>query len=1280
MPTASADQALCLEVLDFEDADHWRWCLTDAGGKYLESHEVRLDRAEAEYAAFVDLQGYLRNHAAPDEGQQDEARLLEEVGAWIARRILGPIAIRLASVPTPATVRVVLPENGAFLLERPLELAHVSGRPLSLQDISLVHEVKGEAPAVAHRPIGAWLRLLAVFSLPTDASALALRRERHQLSQLIEELVQTRGLAIELRVVQYGVTRQALKEVLTEAEGWDILHFSGHGLTGGVLLEKPDGSRDLVTADELVALVRAARGQLKLVTLSSCLSAAARIDETLHWLGIRHLTPALPAEDGEAAIAPSKSLPAVARVLVRDLDCAVLAMRYPVGDDFAIDLCTDLYKRLFADRQPLSRALQLALPEALGTGTALGDGSRPGVPPLSVATPALFGRAAVDLSLSPPSALAIDHTAPITGLAVAGFPPEPERFVGRVGPMSRASVALAPRSGKTVVLFHGMAGAGKTSCALELAYRHENQYDTGRFPAFVWYKAPDASGAADAEGVEKPDVEGALLTLALQMEQGIPNFKMVHVVDRADEFTAFQPRLRQLLQQRSILIVLDNLESLLTSKGEWLDPRWGVLMATLLEHRGLSRTVLTSRVVPAELKAHTSVQLEPIHALSLSEAAVLARELPNLGRLMRGESPAGVARGRELVARTLSVVQGHPKLVELAEGQAADPDTLATHLDRAAPAWSGDESRLEHFFREGTSSFGAEEFLDALSLWTRGAAAGLPDAARTLFHFICALEEGDRQRSVVAADWADLWRRLERPGDAPELDATLSPLRAAGLVDVRSVGADQCVYDVHPGVAETGRYDADATFHGTVDTLLAELWIAVFQRGRDREQGGGGEKVARAGLSAVPYLMRQKQWDMASGLIEQALNRDASPSTIASVLPLLRHIVTATADTPSESAVAGLLARALYQAGRLTEAEALLKEVVRRTTEREQFFVLSGAMGYLIRLLRDTGRGKEALPLIEEKKQATAKAGLGPWTQLADEGQRLQLLNELGEHDSVLSAVDHLRGQMDALPEQDERHKEGVHPWRVRETILDVGRSAASRLEHWNAALALNADVVASQQARGATSLETARTRFNDYRALLRLHRDADARTLLYDVRSTCERSGATGDLGRVFVALADLEGNHNNLSAALTFVQAALRYTYLAGNPEPCAISHNNLSSYLRRAGAQREAIITHRLAAVLINYQTWSGDLHPYLRNLRNDLAAHPTGEHTVPASFDALCQIVEQVEGVRFRELFERLPQRAASGDEALRAVLVLAEQVGEDGAVPLIEDAPSGAAGL
>lgn len=142
------------------------------------------------------------------------------------------------------------------------------------------------------------------------------------------------------------------------------------------------------------------------------------------------------------------------------------------------------------------------------------------------------------------------------------------------------------------------------------------------------------------------------------------------------------PRLTELLEQHSILLVLDNLESLLWPDGHWRDECWGHLVQALLAHQGLSRAVLTSRYRPADLDHHR-VQVESMHTLSLNEAALLARELPNLGRLLRGESPVGLERGRELVARTLAAVQGHPKLIELAEGQASDPEALAEVLRMA---------------------------------------------------------------------------------------------------------------------------------------------------------------------------------------------------------------------------------------------------------------------------------------------------------------------------------------------------------------------------------------------------------------------------------------------------------------------------------------------------------------------------------------------------------------------------------------------------------------------
>jgi len=1245
-----SEEALCLQALDWKDLNHWRWRLEDAHGKFLADHSVALDPAHTFYDAFLDLRDYLARYASPDHRTADETRLLGEIGAWLGEQVLGKVGTAILRYGTPVTVRVLLPPEAEALLQRPLELAHANGQPLAQQDVSLVFEVVGENPPVRPKPVGNRLRLLAVFSLPTDASALALRRERYELKQRMERIAQTHGLAVELRVLQYGATRQALREALEEGEGWDVIHLSGHGLAGAFALERADGSRDLILSQDLQKLLHPARGRLKLVTLSSCFSAAAAtVEQTLRLLGIHAAAPAGSAKPGADAVemtaAPAavRPLPAVARALVQDLDCAVLAMRYPVGDDFALRYCGELYEHLLGKGQLLPRAAETALTDALGQGPGLGS------PPLSVATPALFGRRAVGLAIQAPELAQTDFRPAATGLAY--FPREPERFVGRVGPMARASAALAPQSGKTGVLFYGMAGGGKTACALELAYR----YETGRFQDFVWFKAPD----------EGKDIDTAVRDLALAMEKQLPTFAMVHVVDRAEELTAWLPRLGERLRKNAILLVLDNLESLLTPEGVWRDVRWQGLVATLLGHAGLSRTVLTSRRLPADLEKHTGVQREAIHALSRDEAVLLARELPNLGRLLELRGDAGEEQGRALFARSVIVVQGHPKLLELADGLAADPAALRVRLAAAEGAWQGGVGALGAFFATGQSAAGEEDFLRALADWTNGLAATLPEAARTLFWLLCCLEEGDQHGGAVGPVWPNLWKRMELPGEAPDWKAALAALTRCGLVEqtqVESEGQSVQFFRLHPGVAEAGRATAGAALQEAVDNELAAFWVTVYQKmGVEKEMQGGGAWVVQGGLSAAPYLLRLRRWEDASKLLEKVIHRDASPATLAGVLPWLSRIADETRGTQRELIDAGVLANALRKAGHWQEAEGMLREILGSAAQRGEFRTASGVAAQLVELLRASGRAAEALGVLEEKQGYTRRAGLGPWTQLGDEVRRLQFLNRLGRYDEVRVRVEELRGRMKELSEQSDQ-EEAVAPWNVREGILGAGREAALRLQRWEEALALNAEDVASKQARGAPPLELARTRANDYGPLLSLQHNVQARELLDGCRAVFEAAGAVRDLGKVFGALAGLEDKLGPCKRAVDFEQTALRYTYLAGDPEDCAISHSNLSNYLERAGRQRKQALAHRLAAGVVFLQTSSGKLATLVRNLVIDLAEFAPQRPPFPASFDELCAIVEQVEGVRLRELFARLPHKAADGDAAMRVVIEMAGKVG------------------
>ncbi len=302
-------------------------------------------------------------------------------------------------------------------------------------------------------------------------------------------------------------------------------------------------------------------------------------------------------------------------------------MRFPVGDGFATDLMLALYRRLLDRGQPLPAALSLALDEALAGDDAASRVELAGLP-LAAVTPVLLGPRAAALRLVPPERPPADIALPPVGFAA--FPPEPPRFVGRLGPMLRASQVLAPRAEARGLIFYGMAGAGKSACALELAYRHER----GRFAAQVWYQGPQ-------QDQEIVNALGDLLQ-AIEHQLGAPDLNLALHLDEPARFQALiLPRLKALLEQNALLLVLDNLEHLLTDAGDWRDPLWGAVIATLAGHTGLSRVVLTSRRLPRDLQPGGALAeqmlAEAIHALSLAESVLLARELPHLGALFADE-------------------------------------------------------------------------------------------------------------------------------------------------------------------------------------------------------------------------------------------------------------------------------------------------------------------------------------------------------------------------------------------------------------------------------------------------------------------------------------------------------------------------------------------------------------------------------------------------------------------------------------------------------------------
>ena len=600
---------LRLEVRDFGESLRWRWLLSDEDtGVPLADHQVDLAGVSGEFAAFADLYRYLRWNAVPDRRAVSEAEIAGRVGAWAGEAVLGRAVGEAIVAAAPVTVRVVVPERAGFVLSWPLELAYAGGRPLAARgDVTLAYDLAPDpasgapGPGAMGAPAGGALRMLGVFSLPTATSVLALRRERFELVRLVRRIAARQRRRVELTVVQYGATRERLAAVAEAGDGWDVLHLSGHGGRGQFLLESADGSPDPVDTGELTGLLAPLRGRVRLAVVSACESAAATTAETLRWVGLEEQAEQFEEQAGQdaaAAVAAGAGagggaepvMTGVARAVAARLGCAVVAMRYPVADDFAVAFAEELYERLLGvrDAQPGSRGQPLGTALARAVARAAGPEPTPARPVLSLATPVLLGgQRAAGLVLAVPRG--VPDLDP--GLVrMQAFPPEPERFVGRAQAMARAGGVLAAGGGQAGVLLHGMAGSGKTACALELAYRHQDS-----FAAAAFWQAP----------LIDDEFGGALASLAAQLEVqlGEFGFAMSDKITTVESLAAFTPRLRRLLEDAGILLVLDNLETLLTPAGTWRDPRWEPLMAALTSHGGESRVIVTSRIPPAGLGA-----------------------------------------------------------------------------------------------------------------------------------------------------------------------------------------------------------------------------------------------------------------------------------------------------------------------------------------------------------------------------------------------------------------------------------------------------------------------------------------------------------------------------------------------------------------------------------------------------------------------------------------------------------------------------------------------------
>ncbi|HEX3464977.1 MAG TPA: CHAT domain-containing protein [Candidatus Elarobacter sp.] len=1208
---------LVLELDDFADAHRWRWNLTQ-DGSLIAHHDVALVERSREYKSLVDLPGFLRYYAAPDDPETDAHRLMAESGDWIARDVLGAVASAIAA-RAPVLVLVLMPPEAADLLSLPLEIARVDGRTLRDRAVQFVFDLRATDRPAAGSPRAGALRVLAVFSLPPTSSALNLRRERQELRALVNGLSEQsrdgKRRAVDLRILQYGATRESLGAALEEPEGWEVVHFSGHGVPGRLILERADGSADFVTAADAVSLLKRARHSIKLVTISACLSAAGDIDVARGRLGLSRLTRPQPP------VPTARMTPSLAQAILHEFRCPVIAMRFAVTDESAIAFAAALYRLLFAKGLPLDRAF------AASAGAAARCAPQD---PLSGNAATLLGRAAIGMRLVPP------RTETQASVRLPWFPGEAEYLVGRVAAMTRASAVLSRGSRKTSVILHGMAGCGKTSCAVEIAHHFASLQ---RFTGFVWYSVPVPRG-----GVVVP-AQNFIAAFHLQLGDILPPLPLEGLVPEMAEWMEILRALANALVETPALVVVDNLDAVLNEAGEYVDEAWRSIGTMLAGIRGASRLIITSRVIPkivGEL-----VETIAIHSLTLDEALLLAGELPNLRGLLRG-SPADAA----LLRRALRLVQGHPKLMELVDSVAADRTLLADKLmclerEHADP-------RLDVFFETGKSLLDGREFLREVQDWAVAALALLHHRAQRLFRLLCILEEPDRTAAVIRV--ASKYERQD-DGEADDILDDLSAIARCGLAEVRGVPSpDEFEVFIHPAIAEAGLAETDASMRDGVTRWMAAFWAMVsnlsFQNlGRTT---GGGTLTRNAGIAAFPYLERLGDWESAAWLLQRVLAADDSLGLARAVQPLLRIIVQHSDAAPWAPVAIGTLSTVLARTGAVEDGAALLRDVVDRALACGDAATAVTALLQLFTVLLRAGRFADARAVLQQARAYAPPSDEDTWDRIALDAFQLQLeAFSRDDHTATLNEVDALVDRMEATDPGSTVHS--LMSWNIREAVLSAGLSIALAADDAARALNFSRHLAESMRRRGAPDEDRVRVMLGEALACTRLGHFEEAAVLLVECRTLAEAENNIPLLIEIASALGDLEFERGAPRDALAFWRSALRWEYTEADVQHLLRRHYRISREMGLAGEDRTTAVAHAMAGALI--ATVSGtDLGPLETLLAVFFRHVGSGGLGVvwPDDFDRLCAALDGEVGPRFREVVTAFEPSATTVNETLRAV--------------------------